>query len=371
MLQAIAQARKGEGLTRPNPPVGAVLVKNGCLLAEGFHPKAGSPHAEIIVLTAVGGRAHGADLYVTLEPCSTWGRTPPCTDAIIRAGIRRVIAGTTDPNPKHAGRGFQLLREANVAVSVGVCEPECKALIEPFAMLQREGRPFVTLKLGMSLDGRIADRYGHSRWITGPSARSQVHALRRRVDGILIGRETAFQDNPSLLPDPADGRAPWRIVLDPHGRLPMQLKLFSDAHRQQTLVFVGPETPEQYRRELETRGVSCEVLPTQNGRFRMRCVLRALGARELLHVLCEGGGVLAAALLAENLVDEAWYFIAPKLLGGEGRPAVGGSGWPLVHAPNWRILDVQMIPPDVWIRARPQRDEVLDTGLPLTREHPG
>lgn len=353
MLRAIAQARQGEGLTRPNPPVGAVLVKKGRLLAEGFHPKAGGPHAEIVALRKAGARARAADLYVTLEPCSTWGRTPPCTDAIIEAGIRRVIAGVADPNPRHAGRGFRILRKAGVEVKSGVLAVECGQLIEPFAMHQREGRPFVTLKLGMSLDGRIADLRGKSRWITSASSRARVHELRRRVDGILVGRETAQRDNPSLLPDPANGRAPWRIVLDPSGRLPLRLKLFSDAHRNQTIVFVGPDAPARHIAALTERGVVVEHLPLSSGGFRLRSVMKALGARGLLHVLCEGGGALAAALVRERLVDEAWFFLAPKLLGGGGRPAIGGPGWPLANAPEWRILEIQSVPPDVWIRARP------------------
>lgn len=353
MRRAIAQARQGEGLTRPNPPVGAVLVKYGRLLSEGFHPKAGGPHAEIVALQKAGDRAHGADLYVTLEPCSTWGRTPPCTDAIVAAGVRRVITGAADPNPKHAGRGFRILRKAGIAVTTGVLEEECARLIEPFAMHQREGRPFITLKLGMSLDGRIADLRGQSRWITSASARARVHELRRRVDGILVGRETARMDNPSLLPDPTHGRAPWRIVLDSRGGLPLRLKLFSDSHRNQTIAFVGADAPARQVAALAKRGVVVEQLPTSNGRFRLRAVMQTLGARGLLHVLCEGGGELAAALVRERLVDEAWFFLAPKLLGGGGRPAMGGPGWPLANAPEWQLIEVQSVPPDVWIRARP------------------
>lgn len=356
MRRAIDLARKGEGLTRPNPPVGAVLVKKGKLLAEGFHAKAGGPHAEIVALRKAGGRARGADLYVTLEPCSTWGRTPPCTDALIAAGIRRVIVGATDPNPKHAGGGFRLLRRAGIEVIAGTLATESWALIEPFAMHQQQGRPFLTLKLGMTLDGRIADARGRSRWITGVASRARVHELRRRVDGILIGGETAQLDDPSLLPDPANGRAPWRIVLDPRGRLPLRLKLFSDAQRDHTLVFVGPDAPSSYRDALARRGVTVEQLPLENGRFRMRSVMRALGTRGLLHVLCEGGGELAASLVREGLVDEAWFVLAPKMLGGGGRPAVGGAGWPLAKAPAWRIIDVQPVPPDLWIRARPLRE---------------
>ncbi len=354
MLRAIAQARRGEGLTRPNPPVGAVIVKNNRLLAEGYHRRAGGPHAEIVALRKAGDRARGADLYVTLEPCSTWGRTPPCVEAIIRAGIRRVICGATDPNPRHAGRGFRLLRNAGIEVATAVAHAPCEELIAPFAMLQRMGRPFVTLKLGMTLDGRIADRSGKSKWITGPRARRIVHALRRRVDGILVGRETVRLDNPSLLPVPARGRSPRRIVLDPKGRLPLNRKIFSDEWRAHTLVFVGPDAPMQYCEALDARGVEWEVLPLVRGRFVLSRVMRALGARGLLHVLCEGGGDLAAGLVRERLADEAWFFIAPRILGGAGRPAIGGAGWPLERAPHWKWIEATPVGPDWWIRVRPE-----------------
>jgi diaminohydroxyphosphoribosylaminopyrimidine deaminase/5-amino-6-(5-phosphoribosylamino)uracil reductase len=352
MLRAIAQARRGEGLTRPNPPVGAVIVKNGRFIAEGYHRRAGGPHAEIVALRKAGPRARGADLYVTLEPCCTWGRTPPCVDALIRAGIRRVICGATDPNPKHAGRGFRLLRNAGVEVKTGVAATACKSLIEPFAMLQREGRPFVTLKLGLTLDGRIADARAESQWITGARARRLVHALRRRVDGILVGRETAHRDDPSLLPRPSHGRSPWRIVLDPRGRLPLNRKIFSDEHRARTLVFVGSSAPARYRSVLDARGVQWEELPTSKDRFDLQRVMRALGARGLLHVMCEGGGVLAGQLVRERLVDEAWFFLAPRMLGADARPAIGGVGWTLARAPRWRCIQAERVGADLFLRLR-------------------
>jgi diaminohydroxyphosphoribosylaminopyrimidine deaminase/5-amino-6-(5-phosphoribosylamino)uracil reductase len=354
MLRAVALARCGEGLTRPNPPVGAVLVKNRRLIAGGYHRRAGGPHAEIVALEKAGRRARGADLYVTLEPCSTWGRTPPCVDAIIRARVRRVICGATDPNPIHAGRGFRLLRKAGIEVSTGVANSACKELIEPFAMLQKEGRPFVTLKLGMTIDGRIADARGRSKWITGPFARRMVHALRRRVDGIIVGRETVQRDDPSLMPKPPRGRAPCRIVLDPLGRLPLNRKIFRDEHRARTLVFVGPAAPTRYRTALDARGVEWEELPVVDGRFDLRRVMRALGARGLLHVLCEGGGVLASELVRARLVDEALFFLAPRMLGGAARPAIGGPGWTLARAPRWKCVQSAHVGPDFLMRLRPE-----------------
>ncbi|MCS6771883.1 MAG: bifunctional diaminohydroxyphosphoribosylaminopyrimidine deaminase/5-amino-6-(5-phosphoribosylamino)uracil reductase RibD [Kiritimatiellae bacterium] len=354
MRRAIELARRGEGLTRPNPPVGAVIVKNGGLVAEGYHERAGGPHAEVVALQAAGERSRGADLYVTLEPCSTWGRTPPCTDAILRSGIRRVVAGVADPNPRHGGRGFDLLRASGISVTVGVLEQECARLIEPFACLQRLGRPFVTLKLAMTLDGRIADERGRSRWISGEQARNAVHRLRARVDGIMVGRATAALDNPTLLPNPSDGRRPWRIVLDPKGRLPFSLRLFRDRYREQTLVLVSPEAPREFREMCATRGIHLAELPAPDGRFRMRRVLGVLGSMGLLHVVCEGGGELAGSLIRERLVDEAWFFYAPKVLGASGRPSIGG-GWRLHRAPLWRVERVEQLDPDILVIARPLR----------------
>ncbi|HMP74916.1 MAG TPA: bifunctional diaminohydroxyphosphoribosylaminopyrimidine deaminase/5-amino-6-(5-phosphoribosylamino)uracil reductase RibD [Kiritimatiellia bacterium] len=354
MARAISLARLAEGLTRPNPPVGAVIVKQGRVIGEGFHRKAGGPHAEVYAFRKAGPRARGATLYVTLEPCSTQGRTPPCTAAILRNGIKRVVFGVPDPNPAHAGRATALLKRAGIAVTHGVLGDACAALIEPFRMHQTEKRPFVTLKLGITLDGRIADAKGQSHWITGAEARKQVHALRRRVDAILVGCATAAADNPSLLPVPSRGRKPWRVVLDARGRVPLRHRLFSDGLARQTLVITSPRSSHVWRDTLASRGVTVESLPAKNGRFAMRDVMRLLGQRGILHVLCEGGGELAASLVREQLVDEAWFFIAPKVLGADARPAFGGIGWPLARAPGWRIVDISRAGVDVWLRARPE-----------------
>lgn len=353
MNRALELARRGEGLTRPNPAVGAVLVKNGRLIAEGFHRKAGGPHAEIVALRNAGPRARGATLYVTLEPCSTWGRTPPCTEAIVQHGIRRVVVGVQDPNPRHAGRGLKWLRRRGVDVTLGVCKEACVALIEPFAMLQTKGRPFVTLKLGSTLDGRIGDSRGRSRWITGGESRREVHTLRRRVDAILVGRQTATKDNPSLIPTPSHGRRPWRVLLDQEGRIPVRSRLFTDGRGRQTIVFTTTRSSAAYRAALAERGVDVEVIPAPRGAFSIKRVLRSLGRRGVMHVLCEGGGVLADALLRHHLVDEAWFFFAPRILGADAIPSIGGKkGWQLANAPQLSITHVQQLGEDVLIRAR-------------------
>lgn len=355
MTRAIALAHRGEGLTRPNPPVGAVLVKNGRYIGEGYHHRAGGVHAEVNAFRRAGEEAKGATLYVTLEPCSTWGRTPPCTDAILKHGVRRVVIGVVDPNPKHAGRGIRLLRKVGVEVEIGVCKDECTELIEPFAMHQANGRPFVTLKLGSTLDGRIADAKGTSRWITGAEARRKVHKLRGRVDAILVGRNTAQLDDPSLLPVPSRGRKPFRVVLDAAGTIPLRHRLFTDQFRGRTLLFTSTRSSRTYRDTLQKRGVEIELLPATSGHFSLRDVLASLGRRDILHVLCEGGGALAGSLIREKLVDEAWFFFAPRILGGDATPSIGGKGWPLSRAPKWIIKEVTRSGNDVLIRARPEQ----------------
>jgi diaminohydroxyphosphoribosylaminopyrimidine deaminase/5-amino-6-(5-phosphoribosylamino)uracil reductase len=243
MKHALRLARRGEGLTSPNPPVGAVAVKNGKVVGEGYHRRAGGPHAEVVALSKAGTNARGCTLYVTLEPCSTWGRTPPCTNLILSSGVRKVVVSVHDPNPRHSGRGLTMLRRKGVSVVEGVCVDEGMTLIAPFTKWISRGVPYVTLKLGMSVDGKIADRSGRSRWITGPEARKKVHELRRRVDGILVGGGTVRNDNPSLLPRPDHGRRPWRIAVARNGRIPGSSKLLADAAVKQTLIVVSNRCP--------------------------------------------------------------------------------------------------------------------------------
>jgi diaminohydroxyphosphoribosylaminopyrimidine deaminase/5-amino-6-(5-phosphoribosylamino)uracil reductase len=325
MLRALELARRGEGLTRPNPPVGAVIVRGGKVVGEGFHRKAGTAHAEIVALKQAGSKARGATLYVTLEPCSTFGRTPPCVDAIVAAGIRRVVAAIKDPNPKHAGRGLALLRRERIAVTAGVCEYEAAEIIAPFAKWICTRRPYVTLKLAISLDGRIADREGVSQWITGAAARKRVHELRRKADGIMVGSGTVLADNPSLTPRPAKGRAPFRIIVGP---IPRKSRLLTDAARDRTLVV--------------SSGTGKAVSLTR--------LMDRLGEMNLLHVVCEGGGKLAESLVRAGLVDEFWFFLAPVLIGGP-TGAIGGEGWLLPEAPRLRFIGWEHVGDDLLIKA--------------------
>jgi diaminohydroxyphosphoribosylaminopyrimidine deaminase/5-amino-6-(5-phosphoribosylamino)uracil reductase len=327
MQRALALAKRGEGLTRPNPPVGAVLVQNGKIIAEGFHKKAGLDHAERACLKSAVGNLKSSILYVSLEPCSTTGRTPPCTDLIIERGIRRVVIGCKDPNPAHAGRGIRILRCAGVEVITGICRAEAEALIAPFAKRILTGMPYVTLKLASTLDGRIADSAGKSKWITGPQARAKVQELRRSADAIMVGAGTVRADDPSLLPRPAKGRAPWRVVIG--SNIPEKSQVLTDESAERTLVMNGP----------------------------LKNILRDLAKRGVMHVLCEGGGELAGSLVRAGLVDEFALFIAPLLLGGDGFPMVGKNGWPLAEMPLLSFQTLEKCGKDVFIRAVPVKEK--------------
>lgn len=352
MRLAVAEARKGLGLTAPNPAVGAVVVKNDTLLGKGFHPKAGEPHAEPLALRDAGAAARGADLYVTLEPCCTHGKTPPCTEAIQAAGIRRVFIGATDPNPAHAGRAYPILRGAGIEVVEDVLAESCRDLLRAFAHVQRTGLPYVSLKLATSLDGRIADAAGTSQWITGPESRERVQALRREVDAVLVGTETLRCDNPSLQPRPAEGRRPWRIVPDRTGSLPLSLKVFTDEFRDRTLCLLGPEATQARRAELDRAGIPRVEGPLRGGFFDWPGVMRILKEQSVHHILCEGGGRLAAALLQADLVRELFWFQAPMLLGQGGRPALA-MDIAFSEAPRFTRTGLEPLGPDLFARFQP------------------
>ena len=355
MRLALAEASKGLGHTAPNPPVGAVVVREGAVLGRGYHARAGAPHAEPMALADAGAAARGADLYVTLEPCCTHGRTPPCTEAILKAGIGRVFVGCTDPNPRHAGRAYAILREAGIEVVEDVLQEACAELVRAFSFAVTHKRPYVSLKFGTSLDGRIADADGVSRWITGAACRERVQALRRQVDAVLVGTETVIQDNPSLMPCPPEGRAPWRLIPDRLGRLPLDLKVFTDENARRTLCIFGRDVPEHHRKALTSRGVQWVEGPC-GGRgdgsgFDWTAVLHDLCGRGIHHILCEGGGRLAAALWDAGLVNEVFWGQAPMLLGASGRPVIARD-WALASAPRLRRISLETLGEDVWMRFR-------------------
>ena len=349
MRLALALARRAEGMTRPNPPVGAVVVKNGRKIGQGWHRRAGGPHAEVFALRQAGAAARGATLYVTLEPCSTFGRTPPCTEAVIQAGIARVVVGAADPNPLHAGRGLRLLRKAGIPVDVGACAPEARDLIAPFACHMLRQRPLFTLKLGLSLDGRIADSTHSSRWITGPEAREAVQAMRRASDAILVGAGTVRHDNPSLWPRPDGGRTPWRIVVARTGPLPPSARVFTDEHAERTLVAAPKGWQPSCARRLRRQGVTVLELPPR--RF-LPALAAELGRMGMLRVLCEGGGILAGEWIQAGLADELRVFLSPMLIGGP----VGATGltqWRLNQAPRFELLESKPVGKDLFLRLKP------------------
>lgn len=330
MRLAIAEGRKGLGRTAPNPPVGCVIVKKGKVIAKGWHHRAGEPHAEVEALRAAGDRAKGATLYVTLEPCSFKGRTGPCTEPIKKAGIARVVVGSQDPNPKVDGQGIRTLSRAGISVATGVLESECRALAEAYFKFIVTGRPFVSLKAALTLDGRIATSTGSSQWITGEDARAEAHRLRDRVDAILVGIETALADNPSLTVrrKGRKERTPRRVVLDSDLRLPPTSKMLvapgEDAPKTLVVCRKNPN-PDRALRLIDAGAEILEVPRTPVG-LDIDVVLRELGARDVMHVLVEGGARVATSLLRALSVDKMHLFIAPKLIGGDGRAVLGKLG---------------------------------------------
>ena len=342
MRQAVDLARQGEGRTAPNPPVGALLVRDGKVVGEGFHPAAGQPHAEIFALRQAGPLARGATLYVTLEPCCHQGRTGPCTAALIEAGVSRVLIGATDPNPRVSGRGAALLREAGISVETGVLGQTCQGLIAPFAKHVTSGLPYVLFKAAMTLDGRTATANGDSRWISCEESRALVHRLRDRVDGILIGSGTVLADNPRLTTRlAAGGRNPARIVIDSRLVTPCGAEVYNPASPARRILVTAGHHPEQLLRPFLERGV--EIM---RGRLRGQLldlgdIMKQLGDSGLLFLMLEGGASLAGAMLRAGLIDRLMLFIAPRLIGGaDGYPLLSGTGVASIRE-AWQLTDVQ------------------------------
>ena len=325
MQRAVELAREAVGSTSPNPPVGAVLVRDGRVVGEGRTQPPGGPHAEAEALRIAGDAARGADLYVTLEPCAHYGRTPPCADALIEAGVASVHIAVMDPAPHTAGRGVQYLREAGITVTVDDGPPAARQLVEAFAKHITTGLPFVVAKFAMSLDGRIAARSGDSRWISNETSRREAHRLRAEADAVMVGIGTALADDPLLTvrdaPLPARGQ-PLRVVVDSTGRLPASAAML--AAEGTTLVAVA--SPEAAR-AFEAGGAEPVVVPGADGRIDLPRLLAELGARDVTSLLVEGGAALHGALFEGGLVDKVVAFIAPVVIGGEGVPGpVGGAG---------------------------------------------
>ncbi len=329
MRRALELAGRARGRTSPNPMVGAVLIKDGQVVGEGFHAYAGSDHAEVVALREAGAAAAGATLYVSLEPCCHFGRTPPCVEQIVQAGIHRVVAACEDPNPAVSGKGLTALLAAGLSVEVGILAREAEQLNEAFLTYVRTGRPFVILKVAASLDGKIATRTGESRWITGESARRRVHQLRNEVDAVLVGIGTVLRDDPLLTTrlGIAEQRDPIRVIVDNLARLPLRAKVVNRASTAATLLAVSQMAPRTKLEALEREGIQVIVVESSPRRVSLERLMEALGKRGILSVMIEGGAEINASALREGIVDKVLVFLAPILIGGKSTStAVGGDG---------------------------------------------
>ena len=356
--RALGLAERGRGLTSPNPLVGAVVVAESRIRGEGFHEGPGRPHAEIVALEEAGDDARGAMLYTTLEPCDHFGRTPPCTRAIARAGVVRVVCAMRDPNPIVDGRGFAALEAAGIQVRTGLLAQEAKRLNEAYVKHVRTGLPFVTWKMAASLDGKVASRDGTSRWITGEAARADVHRLRAAADAILVGAGTALVDDPSLtVRDPAyRGRPPLRVLVDARGRVPETGDLFDAAAP--TMVATTSLAPRERTGAWRARGAEVVEYEPEGGGVPLPQLLSDLGKRDVQSVLLEGGPTLAWSMVEDRVVDKVVVYLAPKLIGGRDAPGVlGGRGFaPIAQATQLRVASFDRVGEDLRVEAHVHRD---------------
>jgi diaminohydroxyphosphoribosylaminopyrimidine deaminase/5-amino-6-(5-phosphoribosylamino)uracil reductase len=329
MRQALRQARKGLGRTSPNPAVGAVIVRKGQIVATGHHKKAGLPHAEVEVLRDLGGKAQGDTLYVTLEPCNHHGRTPPCTEAILKSGLKRVVVGMRDPNPDVPGGGCEFLKGNGLSVTTGVLEAECRRLNEAFIKFVTTGHPFVMAKSALTMDGWTGTSKGNSKWITNEKSRQFVHRLRDRVDAVLVGIGTVLADDPRLTTrlGRRRGRDPLRIVVDTRLRIPPKARILNHDSSAETIIAVGSDVASKDRKQFQKRGVSVLTCPVKAGRIDLGALMGILGEMSVNSLLVEGGASIIGSMLREKLIDKFFIFKAPKILGGEdGVPMAAGQG---------------------------------------------
>lgn len=354
MQRALELARRGLGLVEPNPQVGCVLVQDGQIVGEGWHQRCGGPHAEVNALAAAGSAARGATAYVTLEPCCHHGKTGPCTEALLAAGVARVVVGRQDPNPQVAGRGLAQLRAAGIQVDLGILAEEAAYLVAPFAKLVTTGRPWVIAKWAMTLDGKIATRGGDSRWISGAESRADVHALRGRMDAIVVGRGTAEADDPLLTARPPGPRTPVRIVVDSQARLSLQSRLVRTAGDAPLLVATSESAPSDNRKALADHGAEVLALAGSDAEARLMELLAELGRRQMTNVLVEGGAHLLGSLWTLQAIDEVQVYLAPKVFGGNaGLGPLAGLGVERAEeAAKLSGVAVQSFGDDVRIAAR-------------------
>ncbi|MBI5892509.1 MAG: bifunctional diaminohydroxyphosphoribosylaminopyrimidine deaminase/5-amino-6-(5-phosphoribosylamino)uracil reductase RibD [Deltaproteobacteria bacterium] len=351
---AVNLAKKGIGKTSPNPAVGAVVVKNNRIIGKGCHKKAGLPHGEIIALNNSGTRAKGADLYVTLEPCDHYGRTPPCTEAVIRSGIKRVFIGMKDPNPIVSGRGIRKLKKNNIEVKTGILEHECKEINEPYIKYITTKKPFVTLKLASTLDGKIAASSGESKWITSEKSREYVHKLRSNADAVMVGIGTVLKDNPFLTvrlktkrPAAIGPRQPVRIVVDSKLKIPLDANVFDAKAAKLIIAATKNATPKKIK-QVRERGAEVVLVDSKDGHVDLKKLMHELGKREITSILIEGGARLAASAIKDGIADKVLIFYAPLLLGGNGIQMISSLGIKrLKDAVHLKNIQVKRIGKDV------------------------
>jgi diaminohydroxyphosphoribosylaminopyrimidine deaminase/5-amino-6-(5-phosphoribosylamino)uracil reductase len=360
MRIALELAHKGEGEVNPNPLVGAVVVRNGEIVGQGYHHSFGGPHAEVFALDEAGDAARGSALYVTLEPCSHHGKTPPCTERIIAAKIARVIIACRDPNPLVNGHGIERIRAAGIEVTEGVLEEEARRANEIFFKFITTGRPFVQLKLAESLDGKIATRTGDAKWISGADSRTEVHRLRRRFAAVLVGVGTVLADDPRLTVRHVEGKNPLRIVLDGRGRILLEATLLREEGR--TIVVTATMSREK-EEALLSLGTEVWRLPGKGGSINLSAFLQRLGEEKIDSLLVEGGGQTAATFLKANLVDKVAFFIAPILIGGrDAIPSIGGVGVGQVsEALHLKQIEIKRMGEDLLVTGYPERGNTSTT----------
>ena len=358
MRMALRQARKGLGRTTPNPAVGAVVVREGKVIASGYHKRVGVNHAEVDALYKIGGKGKKGDvLYVTLEPCNHQGKTPPCTEAILKSGIKRVVVGMKDPNPKVFGGGFKFLKNKGVEVSTGVLEAACRHQNEFFIKYVSTGRPFVVAKSALTLDGWTATSTGDSWWISNEKSRQFVHRLRDRVDGVMVGVGTVLADNPSLTTRLGNrkGRDPVRVVVDTHLRIPDSAKVLNNDSPAMTLMAVGDRVSPERLKRINKENVSILVCPIKDGRIDLIALMHGLVKKSITSILVEGGATLMGSMIRERLIDKYYFFQAPKILGGDdGIPMALGPGPERIReCLNLRDIRTRRFGSDMMIRGYP------------------
>jgi diaminohydroxyphosphoribosylaminopyrimidine deaminase/5-amino-6-(5-phosphoribosylamino)uracil reductase len=358
MREALRLARKGLGRTSPNPAVGAVVSRRGKVIARGYHRRAGSPHAEVEALAKLRGKPHKEDtLYVTLEPCNHHGKTPPCTEAILKRGIRNVVAGMRDPNPMVTGGGCDYLAQNGVKVRLGVLEADCRRLNEFFVKFVTTGRPFVVAKSALTLDGWSATSTGHSEWVSNDLSRQYVHRLRDTVDAVMVGIETILSDDPLLNTrlEKGKGRDPVRIVLDTNLRIPEHARILKQESEAKTVVVAGDHVPEERQERIRDQGATVLLCPRRGERLDLPVLMDKLAVMSITSILVEGGATLLGALIREKLVDKFYVFKAPKILGGS-------DGTPMASGPGPKKLDEGIVLRDTEVKRF--GDDILFIGYP-------